>query len=269
MGHNSSYIAHTPDENGVIPYLGKEHAVWSDLMASQLPLLTGRACQEYIYGLQQLSMSSDKIPQCVELSKPLRDCTGWRVEPVPALISFDKFFAMLADRCFPAASFIRSREEFEYLKEPDIFHELFGHTPLLTNSDVADFTARIGRLGTKLPSHYHAGLARLYWMTVEFGLIKTGNGIRAYGAGIVSSKSELQYAIESDYPARTPFNLLEVARTKYRIDQLQPKYFVINSFGDFTRLSDGEIVDAIDEAKSVGMIPIVDTPEDIWPPKAA
>lgn len=249
----SSYQAKTPDHQGVIHYTEAEHAVWHDLYQAQLPHVRAGMCKEYNDGLDYLQLSANQIPQCPALSKQLKAATGWQVKPVPALIGFKTFFGMLSEQTFPAASFIRRRDEFEYLKEPDIFHEIFGHVPLLTNQAFAQFTQRIGRLGSQLPKSYHVWLIRIYWMTVEFGLTQTAQGLRAYGAGLASSTAELQHALHSEQPLRQPFDFLEVLRTGYRIDIMQPIYYVIDDFVVLLEASDTQLVTLIEQAMQLGL----------------
>lgn len=255
MNKPSRYIAKQPDAQGIIHYSAEEHAVWKDLYQAQSLRIKDRMCQEYCDGLEYLVLPAEKIPQCIDLSEKLTQMTGWTVQPVPALINFDTFFKMLSQKQFPAASFIRRREDFDYLQEPDIFHEIFGHVPLLSNTAFATFTQRIGNLGITLPKPYHVWLARLYWMTIEFGLIQTPQGIRAYGAGLASSKGELQYALESAIPLREPFNLLNALRTGYRIDIMQPIYYVLESFEQLLALDETTIIDAIEQAMCLGLFP--------------
>lgn len=259
MAKISKYIAREPDAFGVIDYTPDEHAVWRDLMGAQLPLLPGRACDLYLRGLDILDLPEDRIPQCREISAGLTAVTGWRVKPVAALIPFDEFFQLLKDRVFPAASFIRSRKEFRYLEEPDIFHEIFGHTPLLTHPVIAEFSQHIGRIGVAAPPAYHVWLARLYWMTIEFGLLDTPKGLRAVGAGIMSSNEELIYALESDLPERRPFDVVTALRTPYRIDQLQPIYYVLESLDQLLALTEIDLLRQIDEAKRRGLFPLIET----------
>ncbi|MFC6671202.1 phenylalanine 4-monooxygenase [Marinobacterium aestuariivivens] len=213
MKTTSRYNAYEPDACGHIHYSADDDAVWHDLIIPQRAR-TDRYCSRiFRSGLDSLQLSDDRIPQCSEVSERLEAATGWRVTPVPALISFDRFYALLADRRFPAASFIRARDEMDYLQEPDIFHEIFGHTPLLANPQIAEFSHRIGQLGCRARPEDHVWLARLYWFTVEFGLIREDGRIRALGAGLASSASELPYAVDGDIALRQPFDLLEVLRT--------------------------------------------------------
>ena len=191
MAKSSSYTAMTPDENGRIAYSAQEDAVWRDLYAEQLPNIIQYAAPEYLTGFDKIALPANHVPQCNEVSEILTGLTGWKVTPVPALIGFEKFFGMLANCEFPAASFIRSREDFDYIQEPDIFHEIFGHTPLLTDPRFAQFTQAIGRAGVSAGPKDYAWLIRLYWFTIEFGLTRVDGHIKALGSGLASSPSEL------------------------------------------------------------------------------
>jgi phenylalanine-4-hydroxylase len=248
----TTYLAKTPDEFGKIHYTRLEHKVWQTLIERQTPALKSAACDSYISALEQMSFRSDRIPQCDEVSKKIQQSSDWSVTPVSTLIGFDRFFNLLANKQFPVASFIRRTEELDYLQEPDIFHEVFGHTPLLTDSQFAHFTHTYGLAGVGATNEERVMLARLYWFTVEFGLIKTANGNRAYGAGLVSSIGELQHAL-SDKPIVKKFDLLEVLRTPYRIDIYQPIYFVIESFDQLFDLTLSEVKLAIKSAQEMGM----------------
>ncbi len=232
----SSYIAKTVDQHGDADYTDEENATWAELFARQSKIITGRACEEFIMGLKILELPNDRIPQCYEVSKALQKVTGWSIAPVEALISFDHFFSLLANRQFPAATFIRRKEELNYLKEPDIFHEIFGHCPLLTNQAYADFTHTYGKLGLHATPAERILLARIFWFTVEFGLIQTKQGLRAYGGGILSSIEETVYCLESDAPKRKPFDLNEILRTSYQINAIQPQYFVLENFDQLYQL---------------------------------
>lgn len=249
----SAYVAKPVDEQGIAQYTDDENQIWHELITRQIPILQNRACDEFIQGLDFIHFPTDRIPQCHEISAVLREKTGWQLEPVPALISFDHFFHLLANRKFPAATFIRTREELDYLQEPDIFHEVFGHCPLLTNQAYADFTHTYGKLGLNATPADRVMLAKLYWFTIEFGLIKTQKGLRAYGGGILSSMSETQYCIESDVPQRKPFDVLDVLRTPYRIDIIQPIYFVIEHFNVLFELTEMDLIALIQEARRLGM----------------
>ena len=253
MGKTSKYVAKVPDENGFIHYTDEEHRVWRDLITRQRPLVEKYACDDYLNALERMQFPTDRIPQCEEVSAVLRKHTGWEVAPVPALIPFGQFFDLLANKKFPAASFIRSREEMDYLQEPDIFHEIFGHTPLLTDPRFAEFTHAYGQVGAKADKKDHVMLARLYWFTVEFGLINTAKGLKTYGAGVVSSFGETPYAIESDKPVRKPFEPVDVLRTPYRIDIFQTTYFIINSLEDMFNLAHADLMGFIRRARELGM----------------
>jgi phenylalanine-4-hydroxylase len=253
MKTSKTYKAKPVDANGQVTYDREENAVWHDLITRQTPLIATRACAEYIHGMELLNLPKDRIPQCYEISTVLMETTGWQLEPVSALISVDKFFGLLANKRFPAATFIRRREELDYLEEPDIFHEVFGHCPMLTNQACADFTHTYGKLALHAPHEDRMMLLRLYWFTIEFGLINTENGLRAYGGGILSSKNETIYCLESPIPQRKPFNILDIMRTPYRIDIMQAIYYVIDSFEVLYELTNLDLLDYAREARKLGM----------------
>lgn len=252
---NTKYTSRQPDEKGYIHYTPEENAVWTQLITRQREIVKNRACEDYLRGLEILQLPEDHVPQCHEISKRLTAASGWTVVPVPALISANEFFTLLSERKFPAASFIRIPEELDYLEEPDIFHELFGHCPMLTNPVYADFMQHYGQLALNAPEADRDLLARLYWFTVEFGLINTEHGLRIYGGGILSSKNETIYAVESAKPTRLPFTGLDALRTPYRIDIMQPVYFVINDFAELYNLLKKDIHQTIVQAKSLGEFP--------------
>lgn len=253
MGKQSTYTSKTAGADGIIHYSDDENRVWHDLITAQYPMLPGRVCEEYIQALHLMDFPHDRVPQLHEVNEVLMDYTGWSVAPVPALIGFTEFFALLANRQFPAATFIRRREDMEYLQEPDVFHEIFGHTPLLTDYRFAAFSEAYGKAGLQADKRDHAMLARLFWFTVEFGLIQTPDGLRSYGAGIVSSPGELVYALESDLPDRKPLDPVEALRTPYRIDIFQTVYFVIECFDQLYELAQSDLVGLIGEARKLGM----------------
>jgi phenylalanine-4-hydroxylase len=246
------YIAKLPDKNGYIDYTPEEDAIWAELYERQIKVVESRACEDYLKGLKKLNLSPHRVPQCEDISNVLRRETGWSVAPVPALIPFDKFFSLLANKQFPAASFIRTRDEMDYLEEPDIFHEVFGHCPSLTNPYYADFVHAYGKLGLTANAKDRAMLARLFWFTIEFGLINTPAGLRVYGAGILSSKEETIYALESPIPERKPFSALEALRTPYRYDIKQTLYFVIDNYQNLFDLINVDIIALIHEAYEMG-----------------
>ncbi|MCW0387272.1 Phenylalanine-4-hydroxylase [Xanthomonas sacchari] len=214
-------------------YSADEHATWGTLYTRQRELLVGRACAEFLQAQDAMGMSSQAIPRFDELNAVLQATTGWTLVGVEGLLPELDFFDHLANRRFPVTWWIRRPEQIYYIAEPDLFHDLFGHVPLLMNPLFADYMQAYGRGGVKA----HAigpdalqNLTRLYWYTVEFGLIDTPDGLRIYGAGIVSSKGESLYSLESDAPNRIGFDLQRIMRTRYRIDTYQKTYFVIDSF---------------------------------------
>ena len=249
----STYVARPVNQQGYADYSAEENAVWNELITRQVPILQGRACQEYLDGLKSLDLPTDHVPQCPEISAVLREKTGWELQPVPALIPHEYFFELLSKRKFPAATFIRRREELNYLQEPDIFHEMFGHCPLLTNHAFADFTHMYGKLGLSASNEDREMLARLYWFTIEFGLIRSPQGVRAYGGGILSSMGETPYSTDSDVPLRKPFDVLDVLRTPYRIDIMQPIYFVIENSDVLFKVLEMNLFALIKEARTLGM----------------
>ena len=247
------YKAKKPDANGLIPYTEAENEVWNALYTRQVPIVEPRACQAYLDGLEGLKLSSSHVPQCAEVSKALERATGWAVVPVEALISFEEFFTLLANKRFPAASFIRIPEELDYLQEPDIFHEIFGHCPMLMHSDFAKFTETFGKIGLQAGQKERARLARLYWFTAEFGLF-ADESHKIYGAGILSSKSETIYAAEHPSPERLPFDLLTALRTPYRYDIIQSLYYTISDFKTLYRMVEEDLLGLLKQAKRMGDI---------------
>ena len=211
-------------------YTPAEHELYRRLYERQAAQLKGLACDEFIEAVQHLG-APDRIPRFDELSESLHKKTGWEVVAVPGLIPEEAFFSLLSRRKFPVTGWLRKPEEFDYIVEPDVFHDLFGHVPLLFNPVFADYMQAYGAGGMKA-SRLDACelLARLYWYTVEFGLINTPQGIRAYGAGILSSAGELRYSVRSPEPSRVGFDLQRMMRSHYKIDTYQATYFVIDSF---------------------------------------
>lgn len=252
MAKASKYISRQPDESGIIAWSEEENKIWSELITRQLKCIEGKACDEYMVGLDKLQLPTDRIPQLEEVSKVLRESTGWECAAVPALISFDKFFELLANKKFPVATFIRSREEFDYLQEPDIFHEIFGHCAMLTHPDFAEFTHKYGQLGLAADKKDRVFLARLYWFTIEFGLMQTKQGLRIYGGGVLSSPGETQY-VYTDTPKIKPLEVVDVFRTPYRIDIMQPQYFTINGIHDLFEISKMDLMSLVEKAKELGL----------------
>lgn len=212
-------------------YTQGDHAIWQTLYARQIRMIEQYAAPEFIAGTRALNASSEHIPRIDVTNRILESMTGWTIVTVPGLIPEAQFFAHLAHRRFPVTVWIRRRDELDYLAEPDIFHDFFGHVPLLTNPLFARFMQAYGEAGAKaIAADALPMLARLYWYMVEFGLIKTAAGLRAYGSGILSSQGETAYSIESSKPNRIAFDLERVMRTDYLIDDFQQTYFVIESF---------------------------------------
>ena len=240
-------------------YTPEDHEVWKILYARQQEVLKGRASDEFLRTQREMGMSPDQIPKFQDINKLLMDATGWQLIGVEGLLPELDFFEHLANRRFPVTWWIRRMDQLDYLSEPDLFHDLFGHVPLLMNPVFANYMAAYGRGGVKahgiaeaaraaattvvdgvehfdeakalsLGSDALTNLTRLYWYTVEFGLIRQADGLRIYGSGIVSSKGESIYSLESDAPNRFGFNLERIMRTKYRIDTYQKTYFVIDSY---------------------------------------
>jgi phenylalanine-4-hydroxylase len=217
-------------------FTAEDHRVWDLLFARQQELLGGRAVQAFHDGLDVLRLSRPGIPQLDELNERLFARTGWTVVSVPGLVPDDIFFDHLANRRFPAGNFIRKASQLDYLEEPDVFHDVFGHVPLLAQPEVADFMQGIGEHGLHaLEVGALHRLARLYWYTVEFGLAREDGALKIYGAGILSSFGETRFSLESDVPHRPAFDLRRVLRTQYRSDAFQQSYFVIDSFEDLLK----------------------------------
>ena len=215
-----------------------EHAMWDRLFSRQSEMLPGRAADAFLRGLDVLKLSKPGIPDYHELNARLMAATGWQVVAVPGLVPDDVFFDHLANRRFPAGNFIRTPEQLDYLQEPDVFHDVFGHVPMLADPVFADYMVAYGKGGLRsLGFGALDHLARLYWYTVEFGLIQQPDGLRIYGAGIVSSYSESVFALDDPSPNRIRFDLMRVMRTKYRIDDFQQNYFVIPSLDHLLKVT--------------------------------
>ena len=214
-------------------YSSEDDAVWNALFERQMEILPGRACGAFFAGLQKLHLDRAGVPEFGRLSEQLGALTGWSVVPVPMLIPDHVFFWHLANRRFPAGNFIRSRANFDYIQEPDVFHDVFGHVPLLTDPVFANYMHAYGKAGWKAMRYNRLkALGALYWYTVEFGLIEEAGSLRIYGAGILSGPREAVFALEAQSPNRIMLNVDRVMRTDYVIDDLQPTYFVIESFAD-------------------------------------
>ncbi|MCJ8158186.1 phenylalanine 4-monooxygenase [Sphingomonas sp. LaA6.9] len=217
-------------------YSAAEHGVWDTLFARQAKQLPGRASEAWLRGIDVLRLSKPGIPDFEELSERLMKLTGWQVVAVPGLVPDDVFFDHLANRRFVAGNFIRRPDQLDYIQEPDVFHDVFGHVPMLADPVFADYMVAYGQGGQRALEHGSLKqLARLYWYTVEFGLIEEPEGLRIYGSGIVSSHGESIFALDDPSPNRIRFDLKRVMRTDYRIDDYQQNYFVIPDFETLLR----------------------------------
>ncbi|MFC5345164.1 phenylalanine 4-monooxygenase [Brevundimonas staleyi] len=238
-------------------YTEVEHDTWDTLYARQMEILPGRASNAFMKGLQALDLNTGGIPDFAVLNPKLKALTGWTVVCVPGLVPDDVFFDHLANRRFPSGQFIRKPDQLDYLQEPDIFHDVFGHVPMLTDPDFADYMQAYGKGGQRAQSlGMLKNLARLYWYTVEFGLMDEGDGLRIYGAGIVSSATESVFSLEDASPNRIAFDLERIMRTDYRIDDFQQVYFVIPSIealNDATLEDFGPIYDRLKGASDIGI----------------
>ena len=246
-------------------YTPEQHAIWDQLFARQAKLLPGRASTAFLRGLDVLRLSKPGIPDFEELSDRLMKLTGWQVVAVPGLVPDNVFFDHMANRRFVAGNFIRRADQLDYLQEPDVFHDVFGHVPMLADPVFADYLVAYGKGGQRALSlgglKY---LSRLYWYTVEFGLVEEDGGLRIYGSGIVSSAAESRFALDDPSPNRIGFDLKRVMRTDYRIDDFQQNYFVIPSYDALLRVTvDTDFAPLYDELKTLPDIAIADiVPDD-------
>jgi phenylalanine-4-hydroxylase len=233
MSLRGDYSRAAPDfsvEQDWSAYTDEEHALYRRLFERQSKLVPRYACPEWIEAVASLD-ASRHIPRFEEISGKLRKATGWEIVAVPGLIPDEAFFTHLANRRFPVTVWLRRPEEFDYIVEPDVFHDFFGHVPLLFDRTYADHLHEYGKGGLKaMRLDAVKYLARLYWFTIEFGLIKGNSGVKAYGAGLMSSGGELAYSVDDPRPRRLPFDLERIMRTEYLIDRYQDTYFVIDSF---------------------------------------
>ena len=219
-------------------YTGADHAVWQTLFERQSRLLPGRACDQFVAGMRDLPLDAHAIPDFRRLNDVLEKRTGWQVVAVPGLVPDAVFFEHLANRRFPAGNFIRTPDKLDYLEEPDVFHDVFGHVPMLMNPVMADFICAYGAGGLRaLQLGALEQLARVYWYTVEFGLVRQADGLRVYGAGIASSFGETTFALADTSPNRVGFDLERVMRTRYRIDDYQETYFVLDGLDALLELA--------------------------------
>ena len=262
------YVSRKPDSQDHIHYSADENAMWQGLLERQATQIPNRACSAYLEGLEKLNLPLTHIPQLHDIDEILQATTGWQTAAVPALISFGKFFKLLANKSFPVATFIRRFEDMDYIEEPDIFHEIVGHCPLLTHPAFAAFNETYGKLGLDASKEERWFLARLYWFTIEFGLVGSRlEDRRIYGGGILSSPSETVYALNGNeklhqskhqqqpqnQPEHRPFDLLDVLRTPYRIDHIQPIYYVIDDLDTLFDIVDSDIMGMVKQAMSLGL----------------
>lgn len=240
-----------------------DHAVWDLLFERQTAMLPGRASRAFLRGIDVLKLSRPGIPDYRELNERLMAATGWQVVAVPGLVPDDVFFDHLANRRFVAGNFIRRRDQLDYLQEPDVFHDVFGHVPMLADPVFADYMQAYGRGGLRsLGFGALHKLARLYWYTVEFGLVMEDGALRIYGAGIVSSSGESVFALDDPSPNRIGFDLLRVMRTHYRIDDYQQNYFVVPSFEHLLRVTvETDFAPLYEKLESLPDIPIAEIVE--------
>ena len=218
-------------DQGWADYTEEQHGIWKTLFERQSRLLPGRACDAFVDGMRRLPIGAERIPDFRRLSDVMMRHTGWQIVAVPGLVPDAVFFEHLANRRFPAGNFIRHADELDYLEEPDVFHDVFGHVPMLMNPVIADYIQAYGRGGLRAQSlGVLPKLARVYWYTVEFGLVRQAEGLRIYGAGIASSYTETLFSLDDPSPNHIAFDLERVMRTDYRIDDFQESYFVLDDF---------------------------------------
>jgi len=248
----TTYISKQPNSSGLIDWTSDENHTWKTLITRQTEIVQTRACDQFLEGLDRIQFSRSHGPQHTEINQRLKNFSGWEVEVVPALIPAKEFFTLLANRKFPAASFIRIPEELDYIQEPDIFHEFYGHVPLLTFKDYANFMEEFGKLALSANPKDRRRLFRVFWFTIEFGLLNSAKGIKAYGGGMLSSIHETVYSVESPIAKRVPFDTLTALRTPYRIDIPQPLYYVLNRFEDLYKILDQDLIALLEESKELG-----------------
>ena len=271
MSNEPRRVEHQETDRGYVPvyttgvveqpwdgYTATDHQVWATLFRRQREVLVGRACDAFLDAQDAMGMTPDAIPKFTDLNVALRAATGWELVGVEGLLPELVFFDHLANRRFPVTWWIRKPEQMDYLSEPDLFHDLFGHVPLLMDPVFADYLQAFGRGGVKAHGIGEDALmllSRLYWYTVEFGLIRQPDGLRIYGSGIVSSKGESIHCLESDAPNRLGFDLERIMRTRYRIDTFQKTYFVIDSFEQLMKATEPDFAPIYERLASEDGVP--------------
>jgi phenylalanine-4-hydroxylase len=223
----TQYVAKWPDQHGKIAWTESENQTWQQLITRQQQTIHQRACQAFIDGVEELQLPSERAPQLNDVNPALTK-TGWAMQPVDGTIGVTEFFTLLSEKKFPAAFFIRTPEELDYLQQPDIFHEIFGHAPLLLNQAYADFVQWYGAYALQLNGHQKKILGRLFWYTIEFGLIQSDAGLRILGGGILSSHQETIFSLESKEPKRQPYDMQTILHTDYDYTKIQPHYFILD-----------------------------------------
>ena len=271
MSNEPRRVEHQQTDRGYVPvyttgvveqpwdgYTATDHQVWATLFRRQREVLVGRACDAFLDAQDAMGMTPDAIPKFTDLNVALRAATGWELVGVEGLLPELVFFDHLANRRFPVTWWIRKPEQMDYLSEPDLFHDLFGHVPLLMDPVFADYLECFGHGGVKAHGIGEEALmllSRLYWYTVEFGLIRQDDGLRIYGSGIVSSKGESIHCLESDAPNRLGFDLERIMRTRYRIDTYQKTYFVIDSFEQLMKATEPDFAPIYERLASEEGVP--------------
>ena len=254
MKKPTTYTSKTSDADGLFAYDTEETDIWRTLYSRQMVTLQNFACRAYLEGQAKLGFTPGAVPQVRDIDARLASLTGAGVAPVAALIPQDQFSTLLKNRRFPVATFIRRREHLDYIEEPDIFHEVFGHCPMLTDPDFCVFMERFGEFALTLPRPEIKRLFRLWWFTVEFGMIREDGAQKAFGAGIMSSPAEARHAASGEAEV-LPFDLMTIFRTDYRIDILQPVYFAIESFDQLRASLDEDIPGLLAHAREMGDLP--------------
>ena len=224
-----------PSEQIYSNYTTEDFAVWKLLYERQMNFLTDKVAVEFIEAVDQVGFNSDEIPNFRNVNQRLAQSTGWKIKTVPNIAEADVFFENLANKTFTATCWLRSMDEIDYLEEPDMFHDVFAHTPLLSNKAYTDFFQAMGVIALEViddPEKVKM-LQRLYWFTIEFGLIRNDNDLKIYGAGIISSKGESEHAL-SDKSEKRPYNVEQIMAHDFRTDVIQDTYYVIESFDELT-----------------------------------